>query len=122
MANMRRVALCGSSLLLSSIGASLKNRAELRVLEVEEGLSTAEQQERALRADAVVFDLTAVPRDWPLELLRARPDLLLIGVDLATDRAFVLSGRYTRLWTAGDLVQLIESVPAGDQPANRETS
>jgi hypothetical protein len=96
MASRRTVALCRKSLLVSSAGASLKKRAGLQVLELGEG-----HQPRSSRSGRA-RPMRSCPiwpwfGDWALQLLQARPDLLLVGVDLASDRL-------------GDLVRLIESV------------
>ena len=42
-------------------------------------------------------------------MLKSNPQLLLIGIDLAANRALVLSGRPISVATADDLVHLIES-------------
>jgi hypothetical protein len=81
---MRTVAIYGNSLVLSSIRASLEHRTELRVLS---------------------FD-AAMPA---VALWKAQPHVLLIGVDLAADRALVLSGQSSHVLTPDDLVQVIET-------------
>jgi hypothetical protein len=99
MASMRTVALCRKSLLVSSAGASLKKRAGLQVLELGEG-----HQPRSSRSGRA-RPMRSCPiwpwfGDWALQLLQARPDLLLVGVDLASDRALVPSSRPTRVGTS----------------------
>ena len=110
---MKTVVLFGSSLAVSSIGASLQDRAGLRVLAVESEASTAgvrgaAQRLAALRPDVVLFDLAAAPSDFAIALWRAQPGTLLIGMDLLTGRALVLSGQSARAHTTEDLLQVIQ--------------
>ena len=109
----KTVVLFGSSLAVSSIGASLQGCAGLWVLAVDSeasaaGLRGAAQRLAALRPDVVLFDLAAVPSDFAIGLWRAQPGTLLIGVDLLADRALVLSGQPARAHTTQDLLQVIQ--------------
>ncbi len=114
---MRTVALYGHSLAVSSIAASLEGCAGLRVVPAE--------QLGAVQPDVVIFDLAAsAQRDSVLALCQAQPHLLVIGVDVATDQALVLSGQTSRMLTPDDLVNVIESytpvpVPVGPQQKGR---
>jgi hypothetical protein len=109
----KTVVLFGSSLAVSSIGASLLGCAGLRVLEVEPEAPTtaahnAAQRLAALRPDVVLFDLAAVPSDFAIALWKAQPSTLLVGMDLLTGKALVLSGQSTRAHTTEDLLQVIQ--------------
>ncbi len=103
---MRTVALYGTSLALSSIAATLAGRAGLRVVPAPEL--------GALQPDVIIFDLAAPRSDFNIALWRARPEVLLIGVDLGSDRMYVLSGRPARVLTLENLYQAIESLPQGE--------
>lgn len=52
--------------------------------------------------------MDAVQPDFAITLWKAQPDLLLIGVDLATNQALVLSSQPTRALTTEDLLQVIQ--------------
>ncbi len=106
---MRTVALYGNSLVVSSIGANLQGRAELQVRCVDTTLPDAASRLEALQPDIVIFDLAMAQPEFALALWKARPGLLLIGVDLTTGQALVLSGQPSRLLTMDDLLQVIES-------------
>jgi len=109
MPETRTVVLYGNSLVVSSIGASLQGRAGLQVLSLDAALPDTAGQLSALQPDILIFDLaTTLPND-AIRLYKARPALLLIGVDLATRSAVVLSGQPARALTTDDLVQVIES-------------
>ena len=105
---VKTVVLFGRSLAVSSIGASLKGCAGLRVLAVEAGVPDAARRLAALRPDVVLFDLAAIPSDFAVALWKARPGTLLIGVDLLTDRALVLAGRTARAHTTEDLLDVFQ--------------
>ena len=105
---MQTVVLIGNSLLMSSIGASLQDCAGLQVLTVDAQVYDAAHRLGALQPDVVLFDLGAAQRDFAMTLWKAQPDLLLIGVDLATNQALVLSGHRTRAYTTEDLLQVIQ--------------
>jgi hypothetical protein len=109
MPEIRTVVLYGNSLAVSSIGASLQGRAGLQVLPLDAALPDAAGQLSALQPDILIFDLAATLPNDALRLYKARPALLLIGVDLATRSAVVLSGQPARALTTDDLVQVIES-------------
>ena len=106
---MRRVVICGKSLLLSGIGASLERRTGLNVVWFNPALAGATERLNTLRPDVVVLDLAAASLDSAIALWKAQPHLLLIGVDLAKDQALVLSGQTSAVLSADDLVELIES-------------
>ena len=106
---MRTVALYGNSLVVSSIGASLQGRAGLQVCFVDSTLPDAASQLGALQPDVVIFDLATAQLEFAIALWKAQPRLLLIGVDLTTGQALVLSSQPSRLLTMDDLLQVIES-------------
>jgi len=105
---MRTVALYGNSLVVSSIGASLQGRAGLQVSSVDATLPDAASRLGALQPDVVIYDLAMAQPEFALALWKAQPNLLLIGVDLTTGQALVLSGQPSRLLTMDDLLQVIE--------------
>ncbi len=105
---MRTVALYGNSLVISSIGANLQGRAELQVCSVDVTLPDAASRLSTLQPDVIIFDLAMAQLEFAIALWKAQPHLLLIGVDLTTGQALVLSGQPARLLTMADLLQVIE--------------
>jgi hypothetical protein len=106
---MRKVALYGNSLVVSSIGASLQGRAGLEVMCVDLTLPDAAARLTALQPDVIIFDLAVAHPEFAIALWKAQPRLLLIGVDLTSGQALVLSNQPSRLLTMDDLLQVIES-------------
>ncbi len=117
---MRTLALCGNSLVMSSISAGLRDRAELRLVHLDATAPEAEQQLDALEPDAVIFDLASAEADRAVALMKSHPRFLWIGVDLAANKALVLSGQSTCVRTGDDLMQLIESRERPDDALQRE--
>jgi hypothetical protein len=105
---LRTVVLYGNSLAVSSIGASLQGRADLQVSSVDATRPQAEERLRALHPDVVIFDLAAARPEFAIDLWQAQPHLLLIGVDLLTHQALMLSGQPARLLTLDDLLEVIK--------------
>ncbi len=54
-----------------------------------------------------------------MALWKARPEVLLIGVDLGADRMLILSGQPARALTAEGLIETLATKP-GNQQAGRE--
>ena len=119
---MLTIALSGNSLLMSSIGASLREHAEVRLLLLDTILSEAARQLDDLKPDAVILDLSATPSDWTVSVLKSNPNLLLIGVDPAANKALVFSGRPGTVSTADDLVHLIECREGSGAGLSREAN
>jgi hypothetical protein len=105
---LRTVVLYGNSLVVSSIGASLQGRADLQVSSVDATRPQAEERLRTLQPDVVIFDLAAARPEFAIDLWQAQPHLLLIGVDLLTHRALMLSGQPSRLLTLDDLLEVMK--------------
>jgi len=55
----------------------------------------------------IAVDLNSPPSDLDLTLLRARPDLLLVGVNPSSDEVLVLSGQLTRVLSGRELAGLV---------------
>ena len=92
---------------MAAIGASLSAYHNLELLAVSAPPAEAVPTLVALRPDAVVFDQTTTASQLTGALLHALPDLLLIGVDPASDRILILSGRQERPVSAAELCRLI---------------
>jgi hypothetical protein len=105
----RRVLLYGESLLLGAAGATLKQDSRLETISLASpGVTPPELA--ALAPDVILFDVDGVRPEAALALLKARPRLVLIGIDPSTDQMQLWSGQQSRALTMQDLVEAI--VPA----------
>jgi hypothetical protein len=111
---MGTVALYGTSLLLSGIGASLERRTGLQPVTIDAALPGAIEKLSALQPDVVVLDLGTAPPDPVMALWKARPELVLIGVDLGADRMLILSGQPARALTTEGLIKTLTTHTKGE--------
>lgn len=113
---MLTVALYGNSLVLAGIGAQLERRTGLQPLTIDAALPGAIERLSALRPDVVLLDLGTTQPDPVMALWKARPELLLIGVDLDADRMLILSGQPARALTAEELIEKLAPHMKGESP------
>jgi hypothetical protein len=102
------VALYGSNLVMSTIGASLKEKPEFQVQEVNALFPDLLEKLEVTPPDVILFDLTQGQPHFAISLLRNYPRIMLIGIDLTSNKMLVLSGKQSRLLTAEDLMQAIK--------------
>jgi len=104
----RTVLLCGESLLLSGVAASLAGSPGLRVTQA----ATWDQASRPLTAhtpDVPIFDLTNSNESHVLPLLIKNPGLLLIGLDTECNQAVLVSGQPARSLTLDQIRNIVET-------------
>jgi chemotaxis response regulator CheB len=104
---MKRVVLYGKSLVMSTISASLRDCPDLQVLPVDPSVPDAQQHVSEIRPDVVIFDLAEIQPNFATSLWQVQSELVLIGVDLMTGKALVLSSQPARALTTNDLLQLL---------------
>ena len=102
-----RVAVCGGSLYMAGLAASLEASAGGVVLRLPVTGAALAQALEHLSLAVVAFDLGEIPGDLAISLLRDRPDLILIGIDPSDDRTLVLSSRVEQPLSAAELVRMI---------------
>jgi len=110
------VALYGNSLVLAGIGARLERRTGLQPLTIDAALPGSLEQLSALQPDAVLVDLGTTQPDPVMALWKARPEVMLIGVDIDADRMLILSGQPARALTAEGLIESLMAHTKG-QPS-----
>ncbi len=113
---MLTVALYGNSLVLASIGARIERRTGVQPATIDAALPGAIERLSSLQPDVVLVDLATTPPDPIMTLWKARPELVLIGVDLGADRMLVLSGQPERALTAEGLVETLTTHTKGQSP------
>lgn len=111
-----QVAICGGSLHMASLAASLQAHPDVAVIRIPASRDALMQGLDELTPALVAFDLSDMPGDFAISLLRDRPDLILIGLDPSSDAMLVLSGREERPVSAAELLQAISGGGAGCSP------
>ncbi len=105
---VRVLALCGESVLIEGIEASLQDREGVEIVLLDASQPGAVQVLDKLSPDIIVFDLTPSQLSCVFTFLRTHPDVVLIGLDIDFDRVLFLSGEWRMLPTVADLMQVIE--------------
>jgi hypothetical protein len=106
---VRVLALCGASLLIDGIEASLRDRQGVEIVLLDPcGPGTLQVLEK-LSPDIIVFDLAPNQLSCVFTFLRNHTDVVLIGLDINCDMALFLSGEWRTLPTVADLMQVIEA-------------
>lgn len=105
MEERQRVVLCGQSVILGAVQASLLRHPQLEVLSVAGDATGQELAE--LAPDVILFDTGSEQPIPAFSLLHDRPDLLLIGLDASTAEIMVLSSYPAQALSTADLVQVI---------------
>jgi hypothetical protein len=109
-----RVAICGNSLHMAALAASLRATQDVDVTRVPADSAAISHSLEELAPAAVAFDLDELSGDLAITLLRDRPELILVGVDPFSDRMLLLSGRQEQPVSAGELLQAITGGSGGD--------
>ncbi len=102
---MKNILLCGSSILIAGLGASLQG---VEGLDVTNGDLTSLQNQPGLSPDVVIVDLNDADAARAVARFCARPGLLVLGVDAARSVLTVLSGSQMAVSDTGDLAQLVK--------------
>jgi hypothetical protein len=102
-----RVVVYGNSLSMAGIAASLKAEAGLAIVPIDPHDPTARQMINEIDPAVIAFDLNEPSMGLDIFLLRERPGLLLIGVDLASDKLLVLSSHASQAQCMADLIDII---------------
>ncbi len=105
--NTRKIVLYGNNLGVSAIAARLQEKQEFEISQIQGSIPEVVEKLSAAPPDVVVFDWAAQPQ-FAIPLLKNNPTLVLIGVDLGSNKMLVFSGRQSVLHTAEDLMKVIE--------------
>ena len=105
MDKRQTVIVCGDSLLLAGVQASLGLDPSVEV--IAHPLPITEPELLALQPRAVIFDTQALQPDFRYMLAQELPGLLLIGIDPATNHVLIWSGHHLQELSTQDLVKVI---------------
>jgi len=108
----RRILLYGNSVILGSIGASLRRCPQFEVtIQAPQPYETKELLKKNPRV--LLFDLEAPHAEAVFSLLKADPTLLVIGVSPGINLVDIWSGRRLRELTLQGLLDLIGKTENG---------
>jgi hypothetical protein len=105
MGKTQRVLVYGDSVALAGVATSLSLDPDCEVL--GHCLPMREEELERCHPDALIFELNALPPAFVYAVSRQLPGLLLIGIDLETNRAFLWTGQQMEGWTSQDLARAI---------------
>jgi hypothetical protein len=108
----RHVPLCGSSNILGSIGAGLRQSEGLEVTACESPLGDLLLL-KSLQPDVILFDSEATQAENLLPVLKSHPSTLLIGVSPDVNLVKVWSGRQLREMSLVELTEIITGETRG---------
>lgn len=104
----RTVAICGSSLFLACVGASLSSKSELAVVQIDAALPNVRERLTELSPDLIIFDV-GESRVQLLGLASGEnPNPPMLGLGLTKNTVVTLTGQQYSMFSTEDLVQLIE--------------
>ncbi len=104
----RTVILYGQSMLLSLVTNSLAQSPKLRVLQAT-NWDEIEKLLSEYTPNVLIYDLVDASESHILTLLFKNPHLLLIGLDVETNRAMLLTGKESRSLTMERMKEIVES-------------
>ncbi len=107
MEKMRRIVLYGNSVILGTVGASLRRFSQYEVVSVSPA-SAQDSYLESLAPDVILFDLEATSPQAAFSLLESRQGLLLIGVSPDSNLVEVWSGRQLREMSTRNLLEVID--------------
>ena len=102
----RRVILFGNSVILGTIGSSLRQRPQFEVTTLAPPFPAVEEL-AGMAPDIVLFDLHGTRPEAAFALLESCPSLLLVGVSSERNEVTIWSGQHLTELSTQELVQTI---------------
>ena len=104
---MRRVMLCGRSLCISGLQASLKAAPELELQVVDAQPELVRERLATWQPEVLILEAGLLRDAFSLSLLHDFPRLRLIGIEMEDNRLLVFSGSSCQEPTPETLLQVI---------------
>ena len=102
----RRVILFGKSVILGTVGASLRQRPEFEVVTLAPPFPSF-QELKSMAPEIILFDLQAPRPELAFQLLECCPGLLLVGVSPDRNEVTMWSGQTFSQLSTQELVRAI---------------
>lgn len=104
---MKRVLLCGNSLFVSGLHASLEVAPDLQLHQIEPQADCIQEWVQAWKPEVLILETGSLKDTFSLALLEENPQMRLISLDLEDNRLLVLSGSASDQPTTEELLQMI---------------
>jgi hypothetical protein len=104
---MRRVLLCGNSLFISGLRASLSGEAGLELQSVDTQPEHIRERIAAWQPQVLLLEAGLLKSSFSMMLLQDFPALKLIGLEIEDNRLVVFSGSLSVEPTPEELLQVI---------------
>jgi hypothetical protein len=104
---MRRVLICGKSLLMSGLRASLEAVPDMELQLVDAQPEHIRERITAWQPEVLILETGLLASAISLSLLQDFPGLKLIGIEIEDNRLLVFSGSCSREPTPEELLQVI---------------
>lgn len=102
------VVLLGDSILIDGIAVSLGQKEVQGMIHLNTPSLNVSDQLEVLKPDLVVFELDSPYASPAFTLLKKRPSIILVGLDLTCCRAIVLNSQHYIPPTLDDLCQMVQ--------------
>lgn len=102
----RHIVMLGNSVILGTVGASVRRYPQYRVSSLGSIPDIAELE--ALRPDVMFFDLESNRPEAAFTLLETSPGLMLIGISPDSNLVKVWSGKQLRELSTRELMEVID--------------
>jgi DNA-binding NarL/FixJ family response regulator len=109
VADQPLVVVLGDSLLTEGVAVSLANCPQMSLIRIDSNAFDIWQQINALNPNVIVFDLEIPHSPLIFSLLKEKPGILLLGLDLECNRVIALNSRQHFTQTMHDLCQIVEA-------------
>jgi hypothetical protein len=108
MSQIKRVLLCGRSLIISGVQACLEGEPGLVLQQVDPQPDHIRDRVLAWKPDVLILESRLLQSAFSISLLHEFPQVKLIGLDIEDNRLLVFSGKAAREPTSRELLQVIE--------------
>ncbi len=106
---MKRVLLCGNSLFISGLQASLEIALGLGLQWIEPQPDRIRERIKAWKPEVLILETGLLKDKFSLSLLQDFPQLKLIGLDIEENQLLVISGSASKQPTTEELLHMIEA-------------
>lgn len=104
---MKRVLLCGNSLFVSGLQASLEIDAGLEIQQIEPLEECIHERVKLWKPDVLILEKVLLREKVSLSILNDFPQVRIISLDLDENRLLVLSGLASEHPSMEELLQVI---------------